>query len=97
MRQVLPELVLINLNENGLKTWENTTDSDNNSSNNSADYASIKSLLSNSLNCLLQIEDGRLTTTATDIQSKSSKNELLRSFLKDHKKNLNYKESLIGE
>ncbi|CAB4445517.1 unnamed protein product [Rhizophagus irregularis] len=85
MRKVLSELMLININEK-LKTWENTT----------SDYTSIKSLLHNSLSCLLQLGNEGITTKTTDVQSRSSKNELLRSFLKDHKESLNYK-SLIEE
>ncbi|CAB4388367.1 unnamed protein product [Rhizophagus irregularis] len=85
MRKVLSELMLVNINEKLVKTWENTTASDNNSSN---DYTSIKSLLHNSLSCLLQLGNEGITTKTTDVQSRSSKNELLRSFLKDHKESL---------
>ncbi|CAB4488100.1 unnamed protein product [Rhizophagus irregularis] len=85
MRKVLSELMLVNINEKLVKTWENTTASDNYSSN---DYTSIKSLLHNSLSCLLQLGNEGITTKTTDVQSRSSKNELLRSFLKDHKESL---------
>ncbi|RGB40043.1 kinase-like domain-containing protein [Rhizophagus diaphanus] len=96
MRQVFSELKSINLT-NEQKTWNNTNNDYNNTSNSSSssysststsNYSTISSLLYSSLDCLLEIEDEKSTTITTDVQSRSSKNMLLRSFLKDHKKSL---------
>ncbi|CAB4445518.1 unnamed protein product [Rhizophagus irregularis] len=73
------------------------------SSTSTSNYSTISSLLYSSLDWLLEIEDEKSkattttvveiedeksTTTTTDVQSRLSKNMLLRSFLKDHKKSL---------
>lgn len=99
MRQVFSELKSINLT-NEQKIWNNTiaiNNDYNNTSNSSSssysststsNYSTISSLLYSSLDWLLEIEDEKSTTTTTDVQSRLSKNMLLRSFLKDYKKSL---------
>ncbi|CAB4445522.1 unnamed protein product [Rhizophagus irregularis] len=78
---------------NEQKPWNNTNainnDYNNSSNSSSSSYSTINSLLCSSLDCLLEIEDEKSkATTTTVVRSRSSKNTLLRNFLKDHKKNL---------
>ncbi|EXX73153.1 uncharacterized protein OCT59_006967 [Rhizophagus irregularis] len=100
MRQVFSELKSINL-ANEQNPWNNTnainndynTSSDSSSSSYSStstsNYSTTNSSLCSSLDCLLEIEDEKSkATTTTVVRSRSSKNTLLRNFLKDHKKSL---------